>query len=185
MNGHHNADTPPGNGHAAPDVTIGQQLTRPELQALTSETPIHNSSHQPTWSQKEPAGDFSRHTSPETDDTSYPSDEKGGPPLTSRDGRAAIASHNKGSEYHTVSLKNLPERATHRDIVEAVRGGALVDVFLRARERTASITFADAKAAHEYLAYAKRWNVYVLGKPVLNVMLYNGCQVLANLSDLG
>ncbi|KAL1952806.1 hypothetical protein VTO42DRAFT_4233 [Malbranchea cinnamomea] len=30
----------------------------------------------------------------------------------------------------------------------------------------ASVTFADAKAANEYLTYVKRRNVYILGKPI-------------------
>ena len=179
MNGYNNAGNTPGIAHSRPDTAIDQQLP-PELQTPTNERPIHTNGHQPKLSEKEPAADFSRHTSPETDNISYPSDEKGDSPIA-RDGRAESSFHDKESGYRTISLKNLPERAMHQDIVGAVRGGALVDVFLRARERTASVTFADPKAANEYLAYARRWNVYVLGKPVLNAMPCNGCQVFANL----
>lgn len=183
MNGNHNADTTPRNAHSRSDAANDQQLPRPEMQNVPNEDHIHTGDLQQNCSGKEPADDFSRHTSPETDNSSYPNDEKDSP--IASDGRTASGLHGEGSGYHTVSLKNIPERATHWDIVDAVRGGALVDVFLRARERTASVTFADAEAANAYLAYARRWNVYVLGKPVLNPMPYSGYQVFSNLFCLG
>ncbi|EEH19699.2 hypothetical protein PABG_01958 [Paracoccidioides brasiliensis Pb03] len=68
------------------------------------------------------------------------------------------------TENRTILLKGLSEKTTHRDIVAAVRGGALVDVFLRPRERQASISFAEGKSAQEFLSYAKRQDLYILGK---------------------
>ncbi|DAA78567.1 TPA_exp: Uncharacterized protein A8136_4543 [Trichophyton benhamiae CBS 112371] len=71
-----------------------------------------------------------------------------------------------GSENRTVAIKNVPDRATHRDITAAVRGGALVDVFLRSRDHMASVSFADTKAAQDFYNYAKRCNLCILDRPV-------------------
>ncbi|EGD84357.1 uncharacterized protein TERG_00639 [Trichophyton rubrum CBS 118892] len=71
-----------------------------------------------------------------------------------------------GSDNRTVSIKNVPDRATHRDITAAVRGGALVDVFLRSRDHMASVSFADTKAAQDFYNYAKRCNLCILDRPV-------------------
>lgn len=102
----------------------------------------------------------------EIDDESFPSDERDDS-LSPQNGRQnGDKFRSRDTENRTICLKNLPERAVHRDIVAAVRGGALVDIFLRSRERVASVSFADAKAAQEFMAYAKREHVYVLGKLV-------------------
>ena len=102
----------------------------------------------------------------ETEDASFHSDGKAHSPGPI-DGRQSTTQQPSNGENRTVALKNLPERATHLDIVASIRGGALVDVFLRSRERMASATFADARAASDFLSYAKGRNVYILGKLVL------------------
>lgn len=73
------------------------------------------------------------------------------------------ASH---SEQRTVALRGLSDRTTHRDVAAAVRGGALLDIFLRIRERVASVSFVDGSAAQEFLAHVKRHDLYILGKRV-------------------
>lgn len=73
------------------------------------------------------------------------------------------ASH---SEQRTVALKGLSDRTTHKDIAAMVRGGALLDIFLRIRERVASVSFVDGAAAQEFLTHVKRHDLYILGKRV-------------------
>lgn len=165
-NGRHNSNIAPDNAQPSVIAPVDRPSPRPLVQTPNNEQSAHINNWQPKCTEEEQADNFSRQTSPGTDNTSYPSDGKE-EYSASGDKRDSAGSHVSKSEYHTVALKNLPERATHRDIAEAVRGGALVDIFLRTRDRTASVTFVDAKAANEYLMYAKRRNVYVLGKPVL------------------
>ena len=69
-------------------------------------------------------------------------------------------------EQRTVLVKNLSDRATHKDIVDFVRGGLVLDVYLRSYERSASISFVEGSAAQEFMSHAKRNDIYVHGKRV-------------------
>jgi hypothetical protein len=66
----------------------------------------------------------------------------------------------------TVLLANLPEGATHSDVVDAVRGGMLLDIYLRTHDRTASVSFLEEAAAHEFFRHVKRHDLYIRGKRV-------------------
>ncbi|KAM5491055.1 hypothetical protein MaudMau93_002075 [Microsporum audouinii] len=107
-------------------------------------------------------------SSDNNDDDSLPSDDRlelpihGEGPATHDSPKQSV----NGGENRTVAIKNVPERATHRDITAAVRGGALVDVFLRSRDHMASVSFADTKAAQDFYNYAKRCNLCILDRPV-------------------
>lgn len=104
--------------------------------------------------------------SSDNDGASFPSDEKDDP-LFSANGTPKNdkqqASH---SEQRTVALKGLSDRTTHKDIATVVRGGSLLDIFLRIRERAASVSFVDGSAAQEFLTHVKRHDLYILGKRV-------------------
>ncbi|KAJ5020605.1 carbon-nitrogen hydrolase [Bipolaris maydis] len=58
----------------------------------------------------------------------------------------------------TVLITNLPERTSHKDLASIVRGGRLLDIFLR-NDRSATISFVEG--ASEFLAYAKRNDIYL------------------------
>lgn len=66
-------------------------------------------------------------------------------------------------DQRTVLIANLPERTTHKDLAGIIRGGRLLDIFLR-NDRTASISFIEGAA--EFLAYAKRNDIYLHMKRV-------------------
>ena len=68
----------------------------------------------------------------------------------------------------TILLANLPEAATHSDIVAVVRGGMLLDIYLRTHDRTASVSFLEEAAAHEFFRHVKRHDLYIRGKRVRN-----------------
>ncbi|KAF2853004.1 carbon-nitrogen hydrolase [Plenodomus tracheiphilus IPT5] len=61
-------------------------------------------------------------------------------------------------DQRTVLITNLPERTTHKDLADIVRGGRLLDIFLR-NDRSATISFVEGAA--EFLAYAKRTDIYL------------------------
>lgn len=86
-------------------------------------------------------------------------------------------------EQRTILAKNLSDRATHKvsslgvggstrhsdlrcfkDIVDFVRGGLVLDIFLRSHERSVSISFVEGSAAQEFMSYVKRNDIYVHGK---------------------
>ncbi|KAE8380729.1 hypothetical protein BDV26DRAFT_279348 [Aspergillus bertholletiae] len=66
----------------------------------------------------------------------------------------------------TILLRGLPDRITHRDLVESIKGGALLHIHLRTRERMASISFAEEASAQEFFQYAKSHGVFIAGKRV-------------------
>ncbi|KFY92403.1 hypothetical protein V498_04961 [Pseudogymnoascus sp. VKM F-4517 (FW-2822)] len=66
----------------------------------------------------------------------------------------------------TILLSNLPEATTHADVTDAVKGGMLLDIFLRSQDRAASVSFLDGNAANDFFRYAKRNDLYIRGKRV-------------------
>ncbi|KFY22827.1 hypothetical protein V493_06307 [Pseudogymnoascus sp. VKM F-4281 (FW-2241)] len=52
----------------------------------------------------------------------------------------------------TVLLSNIPEAATHADVTDVIKGGILLDVFLRSQDRAASVSFLDGNAANDFFA---------------------------------
>ncbi|KAF2661216.1 hypothetical protein K491DRAFT_481319 [Lophiostoma macrostomum CBS 122681] len=61
-------------------------------------------------------------------------------------------------DQRTILISNLSERTTHKDLVDIIRGGRLLDVFLR-NDRCATISFVEG--AQDFLAYAKRNDIYL------------------------
>ncbi|RAH60040.1 hypothetical protein BO85DRAFT_367793 [Aspergillus piperis CBS 112811] len=70
------------------------------------------------------------------------------------------------SAQRTVLIRNLPDRIAHRDIVAAIKGGALLHIYLRAREHMASVSFVEEAAAREFFRTAKTYGLIVAGKRV-------------------
>ncbi|KAL3474841.1 hypothetical protein BJX99DRAFT_170426 [Aspergillus californicus] len=70
------------------------------------------------------------------------------------------------AEQRTVIIRNLPDKITHRDIVDTVKGGAILHIYLWARDRTASVSFVEETAAHSFLEHAKTYGLYVADKRV-------------------
>lgn len=66
----------------------------------------------------------------------------------------------------TILLSNLPEGTTHADVTDAVKGGMLLDIFLRTQDRAASISFLNENSANDFFRYAKRNDLYIRGKRV-------------------
>ncbi|OAL49368.1 hypothetical protein IQ07DRAFT_600395 [Pyrenochaeta sp. DS3sAY3a] len=61
-------------------------------------------------------------------------------------------------DQRTIHIRNLPERTTHKDLVEIIRGGRLLDIYIRT-DRTATVSFVEGAA--EFLAYTKRNDIYL------------------------
>ncbi|RDW89639.1 hypothetical protein BP6252_01671 [Coleophoma cylindrospora] len=66
----------------------------------------------------------------------------------------------------TIQISKLPEGVTHSDITDAVRGGMLLEIYLRAQDRIANISFLNATDAQGFFHYVKRHDLYVRGKRV-------------------
>lgn len=90
------------------------------------------------------------------------SDEKDDYDDSSRSGGSYTAS----TGQRTILIRNLPDRVFHQDIVDAVRGGALLHIYIRSRERTANVSFVEETAAQEFLQHTKTYGLYLAGKRV-------------------
>lgn len=73
------------------------------------------------------------------------------------------------AEQRTVLVKNLSDRTTHKDIVDIIRGGAVLDIFLRSTERSASVSFIEGAAAQDFMNYVRRNDIYIHGKRVSEI----------------
>lgn len=142
-------------------VTISRPLGRDFDHFATAGWPSKN----PVGAgQKDRGGFYARHYSFGQDDGSFPSDpekeEQQSPVVKTEKQQYARA------EQRTILAKNLADRTTHKDIVENVRGGAILDIFLRVNDRSASISFVEGSAAQSFMNYAKRNDIYIHGKRV-------------------
>lgn len=63
-------------------------------------------------------------------------------------------------------LCNLAEGTTHLDITEAIRGGQLLDIYLRSYERTATVSFVQATDARAFFDHVRRHDLYIRHKRV-------------------
>ena len=70
------------------------------------------------------------------------------------------------ADQRTILVKGLSDKTTHRDLVNVIRGGTVLDIYLRSNERSASISFVEGLAASDFMNHAKRNDIYVNGKRV-------------------
>ena len=73
----------------------------------------------------------------------------------------------------SVQLYSLPEDTTHADVVAAVRGGLVLDIHLRHRDKTATISFLNESDAKAFYGHFRRHDLYIKNKRVgatLNLM---------------
>jgi hypothetical protein len=66
-------------------------------------------------------------------------------------------------DQRTILITNIAERTTHKDIAGVVRGGRLLDIFLR-NDRSATVSFVEGAA--DFLSYVKRNDIYLHAKRV-------------------
>ena len=72
-------------------------------------------------------------------------------------------------DQRTVLISNLSDRTTHKDLADIIRGGRLLDIFLR-NDRCATISFVEG--AQDFLAYAKRNDIYLHTKRVSEAVVH-------------
>ncbi|KAG9246609.1 hypothetical protein BJ878DRAFT_496388 [Calycina marina] len=66
----------------------------------------------------------------------------------------------------SILIQNLPEKTTIADITNVVRGGLVLDIYLRAHDRAASVSFLESVSAQGFFRHVKRHDLYIKGKRV-------------------
>ena len=80
--------------------------------------------------------------------------------------------HLRRDAPRTLLLSNLAEGTSHADITSAVRGGQLLEVFVRPRAKYASVSFVHAQDAGAFYEYVGRHGLYISQKRVRDLELY-------------
>ena len=82
------------------------------------------------------------------------------------EGHSHERSHREHVPVHgqrTILISNLADCTTHKDLVSIIRGGRLLDIFLR-NDRSVTVSFVEGAA--DFLAYVKRNDIYLHAKRV-------------------
>lgn len=69
----------------------------------------------------------------------------------------------------SILLTNLAEGVTHRDITEAVRGGQLLDIYVRP-DRAVTVSFLRASDARAFFDHVRRHDLYIKHKRVSRLL---------------
>ncbi|KAI6378110.1 hypothetical protein MCOR25_002354 [Pyricularia grisea] len=66
----------------------------------------------------------------------------------------------------TIQLIGLPDATTHADITGVVRGGLLLDIFVRAHDRSATVSFLHSADARAFFDHCRRYDLYIRHKRI-------------------
>lgn len=113
----------------------------------------YRNSVQPAWADAEP----------EAEDGDYDDDTTTGGAILrqpSRNGQFDIRC------TRTILLSGLAEGTTHVDITDAIRGGLLLDVFLRSHDRSVAVSFLHAADARGFFDHVRKNDLYIKNKRV-------------------
>jgi hypothetical protein len=129
-----------------------------------------NGRHHKSWAN----GDVDEDDEDEDENT----ESEAGSPLEGPPGANYVKPQGQRQQFErqcarTLLLSNLAGGTTHSDITNAVRGGMLLDVFLRNHERSATVSFLKPEDARRFYDHVRRHDLYIRDKRVGN----RGCGV--------
>ena len=103
-------------------------------------------------------------------------------PVHSTDGRTSGMSHERpygAGQVHnsqrpqyprlcrrTITFAGVPDNASLKDITDVVRGGMLLDVFLRTTDHVAIVSFLHEEDAVRFYEHARKHDIYIKNKRV-------------------
>ena len=108
---------------------------------------------------------YERHVTSAQDEVYFPSDAEVEEDLNFQTPKMEKPQYAKWAQ-RTILAKNLSNRTTHKDIFNVIRGGIILDVYLRLHDRNASISFLEGAAAQDFMGYVKRNDIYIHDKRV-------------------
>jgi hypothetical protein len=74
--------------------------------------------------------------------------------------------HGINHDDRSVVLKGISPFTTTADVLAVIRGGAVLNIFLRPQQRTAHVAFVEPNAAEKFLIHSTRKDTYIKGKRV-------------------
>jgi len=73
-------------------------------------------------------------------------------------------------DKRSLHFANLSDGTAYKDIVDVVRGGRVLDIYLR-KNRSATVSFVEGTAAEAFFIYAKKRDIYIRQKRVCILLL--------------
>ncbi|KAB5557955.1 hypothetical protein GE09DRAFT_1117267 [Coniochaeta sp. 2T2.1] len=117
-----------------------------------------NQADKAAWADEEPDADGYDYDEETTVDV--PIGDNNLSPQRSRDGQYELKCQ------RTVLLTNLADGTTHADITDAVRGGMILDIFLRPHDHCVSISFLHSADARAFFDHVRKQDLYIRNKRV-------------------
>lgn len=133
---------------------------------------------------RSPSNQYSDSSHPSTPPTPFP-DKNDAPDGT----HVPVLQQTEQPRYQTnyddrsLVFRGLSPTTTLLDITNVIRGGSVLNAYLRPKERMAHVSFVESSAAQAFRKYAKRNDIYVKGKRVCLDKLEKIPQFADNLSD--
>ena len=69
-------------------------------------------------------------------------------------------------------ISGLSPVTTLHSIAKVLRGGAILEMYIRFRDASAHVSFVDPVAAEKFLEYAQANDIYIQGKKVREIGLF-------------
>jgi hypothetical protein len=69
-------------------------------------------------------------------------------------------------DQRSLVFKGISNRTTLADLARVIRGGQILNFYIRHQERQAHVSFVSAQAAEAFYLYSKRSDIYILDKRV-------------------
>ncbi|KAK1980564.1 hypothetical protein LZ30DRAFT_594568 [Colletotrichum cereale] len=82
------------------------------------------------------------------------------------DARLSVRPQFERMATRTILMTNLAEGTTHADVTDVVRGGQLLDIFLRTHDRSAQVSFVHGSDARAFIEHTRRHDLYIRHKRV-------------------
>ena len=174
-------------GGVAPEaiVTLINSVLSPPTPPEDGPKSAQNSPQKPQWSAEAPVFVPNRDLFSKNDTTSaskQPWRDTNIPPTppsfsqeqsgTEKDDEETGYYEEEEERYHnnhddrSVVLRGLSPFTTLADIAKVVRGGIVLNMFIRARERSAHIAFVEPLVAEKFIMHHKRNDLYIKGKRI-------------------
>lgn len=72
--------------------------------------------------------------------------------------------YNTNRQDRTLIIRGLSPFTTLADLAKVIRGGIILNMYIRAKDRTAVVSFVDAVAAEKFIMHSRRSDIYLKGK---------------------
>lgn len=138
------------------------QLQEREQQPQPISLPVENGIHSARWDElASPNGD----AGPVFDDLLVFSHDEKGEVIDSPTTRSPFAKED-ADLYRIIKISQLPERATLRNVINEIRGGAVAEIQRKANDGSIIIAFVEPSAALNFYKHVQQNGLYILGKQV-------------------